>query len=363
MSALSLLCVIIYSEKDRGVNNSLLIQDVRTFFMDDPMLWPSIKNKIIVILLFWLAVGSWGLMVKKNSWKIKIWKWNYVIQDDSKFTKAVWWVIFGGLVFILTILVYTNQPKKYNGDIKWKKDFLIAHAAGGINDDVYTNSKEAFETNYKKGFRTMEIDFARTKDGQIVCWHEWDNPILANFSSTNIPTKEDFLNAKAYGKYTTMSLEDLFDLMKKYEDVYIVTDTKDKDPLIVEYEFGEIVRIAQKMDSMGLLNRFIVQLYTFDMYDVVESQHHFPNYILTLYQTGGYGKERFIEKCRFCKVRNISIITMPEKKASGLNIDIANRYGIDIYVHTVNDLDSVDRDKEIGIKGFYTDFVSPEAFY
>lgn len=39
---------------------------------------------------------------------------------------------------------------------------------------------------------------------------------------------------------------------------------------------------------------------------------------------------------------------------------IADRYEINMYVHTVNSMDRVEDLQELGVKGFYTDFVEPD---
>ncbi len=36
---------------------------------------------------------------------------------------------------------------------------MIAHAGGGINEHNYSNSLEALEYSYNKGFRAFEMDF------------------------------------------------------------------------------------------------------------------------------------------------------------------------------------------------------------
>lgn len=48
----------------------------------------------------------------------------------------------------------------------------IAHAGGQIGATTYTNSIEALDANYEKGFRAFEIDFSWTSDHQLVCLQE-----------------------------------------------------------------------------------------------------------------------------------------------------------------------------------------------
>ena len=51
---------------------------------------------------------------------------------------------------------------------------LVAHAMGQIDEYTGTNSLEAFQTNYDKGYRIFECDLSVTNDGQVVLRHDWD---------------------------------------------------------------------------------------------------------------------------------------------------------------------------------------------
>ena len=39
-----------------------------------------------------------------------------------------------------------------------------------------------------------------------------------------------------------------------------------------------------------------------------------------------------------------------------------NSYGIKVYTHTINDLEQMKNLKNMGIYGFYTDFITPVQF-
>ena len=56
-------------------------------------------------------------------------------------------------------------------------NFFIAHALGEYNGIFYSNSKEAFENSYKKGFRQFEADLTKTSDGRVVCFHAYSPKI------------------------------------------------------------------------------------------------------------------------------------------------------------------------------------------
>jgi len=102
----------------------------------------------------------------------------------------------------------------------------VAHAFGGIDGNFYTNSREAFVSNYEKGFRTFEVDLVLLQDGSAFCAHdgtEWmyglDRPFLQ--------TTADELSGRAcLGKYTPLTGSELLDLASEYTDAYFLVHTK-----------------------------------------------------------------------------------------------------------------------------------------
>lgn len=273
-----------------------------------------------------------------------------------------------GLVLLVLALAVAGfwivKPKidrSFSGG--WRGDALIAHACGGIDGQAYTNSVEAFEQSYAKGMRSIEVDFRLTSDDRLVCCHTWKEQLCGDYEAGHIYSEEEFLNIRIYDRYTPMSLETLLGLMKKYEDVWIVTDTKSLDEEDVQKEFGILLETAEAADAMEVLDRFVIQLYTHEMYDVVEELHSFPSYILTLYRIGGVDREHFTEHCRFLADRGIGSITLRYDWASPEVMEIADRYGISVYVHTVNLMEDLEELKEMGVKGFYTDDIYPEMLF
>jgi len=58
--------------------------------------------------------------------------------------------------------------KQLNGE-----PLLIAHAGGRFQNMDYTNSLDALNFNYGKGFRFFELDFLFTRDENLVLFHDW----------------------------------------------------------------------------------------------------------------------------------------------------------------------------------------------
>lgn len=208
--------------------------------------------------------------------------------------------------------------------------------------------------------RTIEVDFELTSDDRLVCCHDWEKELSSEYGPEYVYSKDEFMNIRIFDQYTPLSLESVLELMKTHDDVWIVTDTKATDKETVQKEFGILLETAEKTDSLEVLDRFVVQLYNYEMYDTVEEIYSFPNYILTLYKMGGLDQETFIQHCRFCKNRGIGIITMKKSWFKSAYAEIADQYDIAVYVHTVNDMDDVDELQGLGVTGFYTDYVLPE---
>ncbi len=236
----------------------------------------------------------------------------------------------------------------------WEKDTLIGHSFFGIDEISYTGSKEAFLIGYDKGIRTFEVDLGLTKDEKLVLIHDWS--IFNTFSS--IPTEEEFLKTKILNKYTTLSLTDLLNLMEEYQNIFIVTDSKYTEEESIKKEFQYLVNKAKELGKEKILNRFIIQIYNENMYDIVEEIYPFKNIIFTLYQRwNGSDYLDFENIVKWSKEKNIKGITMWNYLYNDTIKEIITRYNINIYVHTENDINKAKEFLKNGVTGIYTDFI------
>ncbi len=129
----------------------------------------------------------------------------------------------------------------------------IAHAGGAMNGIPYTNSPEALDESYAKGWRVFEIDFSLTGDGSLVLAHDYndfDQPpaTVAEFLARPTTTGASRIDFAGYVAW-----------LKAHPDVVTVTDTKFANgpqtiaaALEAEFTADEIAR------------RFVFQLYDFD---------------------------------------------------------------------------------------------------
>ena len=238
---------------------------------------------------------------------------------------------------------------------------MISHAMGGIDGYSYSNCLEGFLENYEEGHRIFEVDMELTSDGKIVLWHGWNRQFCSKYRKDRTPTYTEFMNSRIYDKYTPMDLEALLKLMDQYPDVRIITDSKHSSSTIVKKQFKAIVSTAKRLGIPEVLDRFIVELYTKDMYKVVEGIHHFKEYILNLYKLLGKApsKSRLQNLASFCRKNGINTIAMYAKWWNPKYTGYVKSYGIDLALYTVNDPDEAQEYFNEGVNALFTDFLPP----
>lgn len=250
--------------------------------------------------------------------------------------------------------------ERFNYD--WMKDNkYIAHAMGGVDKRVYTNSLEAFEFNYKLGYRIFEFDLALTSDNQPVLLHSWGEQGLKNLGlspvwSVNKPTIKEFLNTKINGMYTPLSFRDVCKLAEKYKDVQFVVDVKGQ-PRECKNVYEKCVKIA-KEENAKVLDRMIPQIYDEQMLNDVMDTYEFKSMIYTLYKQESLKAKEVID---FSYENGIKAVVIDKLKLNSKFIRELKQRGIYVYVNTYNNTDKVKELEELGAKGIYSDFINPKT--
>lgn len=244
------------------------------------------------------------------------------------------------------------------GMAEWlKEDTLLAHAMGGIDESDYTNSLEAFEEAYENGFRVYEVDLVVTKDGEVICSHEYldENGEMMEYTS--------FMQEKIEGKYTPVDMTKLIDLMETYPDVYMMTDIKwdnsmgssNEDVITLVSALVEEARIRETGD---ILDRMIIQIYNPKSYEIIQNIYPFKHYVYTLYH---YASPIYEEILGFCLENKLPVVAMETSRISEDIVEYFNAWNIDVLVYTVNDEATANQLREYGVKGIYTDWLVPEC--
>jgi len=236
----------------------------------------------------------------------------------------------------------------------WESESLIAHAMGAVGGCSYSNSLEAFEHNYRRGYRVFEVDLELTSDGVAVLRHNWsdfcDTP---EFSVESPPTLERYKKSKIYKLFTPLSIDDLIDLMARYEDAYIVVDK------LYSNTRSYVSQIVAKAEARGVIDRFVIQVFDIENYKLIDGIHHFKHYLFTLYR---HGQVRLNEIADFCVERGIPAIAFPKEWASNNASSIFKKRGLKVFAHTVNAPSEAAALMKLGVDGFFSDYLDPNGY-
>lgn len=229
-------------------------------------------------------------------------------------------------------------------------DYSYILHAGGItpNGAIGSNSIEAAENSYNKGYRVIEMDFCWTLDGELACVHDWGGYYGRMYGNRPL-TSEEFEVARnsTYG-FTSFTLEHLCEWLKEHKDVVIVTDIK-------ENCVKGARMIAEKYPE--LKDNFCIQMYDKSEYEEL-SNLGFNKIIWTLYQLSWNEKTDTKSIVSFAKAHKLEGITFAVEL-----VDLVPNYvkklkeaNVPLFVHTVNDYNSQTKYLKMGITGIYTDF-------
>ena len=124
---------------------------------------------------------------------------------------------------------------------------FIAHAGGEIDGNIYTNSLEALDLSYQRGFRLFELDIIETSDRHFVAAHDWAHwAKLSGYPGDLPPSRQIFLNRLLDFKYTAMDMALINDWFSRHPDAILVTDKVNK-PARFAAEFIDKNRLMMEL--------------------------------------------------------------------------------------------------------------------
>ena len=150
--------------------------------------------------------------------------------------------------------------------------------------------------------------------------------------------------------------------MEQYPDICIITDTKFTESDAFFLQFDAMLADARELGLTYLFDRIVIQVYSGNMRTALNNIYPFPHYIYTLYQdetpfTGT--KEDLEKKAAYCAERGIGGITMSSAWWNPAFPGIAKKYGIQLYLYTVNDAAQARQYLDAGCSGVYSDSLTP----
>ncbi len=206
----------------------------------------------------------------------------------------------------------------------------VAHALGSVDGKAYTNSIEAFDISYEKGFRLFEVDLVLLGDGSVLAAHdkvEERYGVSKHFSET-LPEEV----GKLWGKYTPLSGRELLALVEDHPDIYMILDTKGagREPH---------VQIAKRLVEVGLreyplaLERLIPHLIDQEHLDTLRALYPFNDYMLALYRAKRLGDDEVPEFLRRNGIR--AVMMWWDKRYSPEFVESVRAVGSVPFVHSL----------------------------
>lgn len=239
---------------------------------------------------------------------------------------------------------------------------------GAVDGRTYTNSLQAWELSYANGNRVFDADMAFTADDFLVLRHSWNDNLEQGIAMKESRSYTDangmprqsvsqekmdyatFKSAKMYYKYDAMSCEDMLNYMAEHGDLYIACDMK--DDVIESYQY--LVNLAVDMGVEDVLDRIIVNIYDYEVYDLIMEIYSFKNVTVRQYYIS---PNNYYELIEFCVTHNIHVVNVSSCYMEDEGIAILQRYGIHIYVAIADYISDMRYYHELGADGAVTDFL------
>ncbi|MEZ5465003.1 MAG: hypothetical protein R3F22_07255 [Lysobacteraceae bacterium] len=241
----------------------------------------------------------------------------------------------------LSMALLTACAAAYGDTSGQPRPSFIAHAGGRIDGRRYTNSQNALDTNYARGFRYFELDFERTLDQRLVLTHDWSMmwPMLSG-SDLTVPTHAQFMATRFRHGLKQLDLDALLDWLDHHPDAYIVTDAKTDN-----------LRALTAIATGRHAGRFIPQAYSQEEFTQARDLG-FRDVILTIYrlQTKPSVITDFV-----LEQRPWAIVVPLYQMERGDYARLLEGGQVPLYVHTVNEPERWQQLQALGVTGIYTD--------
>lgn len=310
----------------------------------------------IMVILFLYMIGLFFFSSKLQfGFEVRIGKNFFRVKTHSIKSRSC---IISILICVLITLYFCGSDIELILANEWNYPTVVAHAGGEIDGYRYSNCQEAIIENYQKGYRTFEIDFAVTSDNVLVGKHDWDYVVQDGVQSGDVLTAAQFTSIPIFERYTPLTFDRMCVILDEYPDMWLITDTKDTEIEKVKNEIQIMVNTASKLGLQSVLDRVIIQIYNEEMYYTVKDTYSFDNYIFTMYQRWNGSAAEFEELARFCCKEGIRTVTIPEDERTR-TYEIAEKYGVNLYMHTINEVESAQSYINHGVTGVYTDSILP----
>ena len=261
-------------------------------------------------------------------------------KDDESVQKKrsflVLWIVLCIVICLLMLFFVLPMPTRNDIGIlrtKLAEDGRIIHAGGFLKTQegkivTYTNSLDAINNLYEKGYRFCEIDLQETSDGIIICGHGDEGGLVYGTGLPHNATGKEFMNSRIHGEFTPMTLPDLAGFMETHPELFVITDVKTDNIKVCG-------RIAEEYPD--LQNRFIVQIHLPEEYESITSLG-FSYIMYPIFKTPDNQRD-ILSLAVFARQHDlVAMIVANGYYSPDLKLNLAAEIiGIPIILHTLND--------------------------
>ncbi len=262
--------------------------------------------------------------------------------------------------FMVNVCRATDHTTLAEHEVQWyEESCLVAHALGNAGSYTYTNTKDALEESVAEGYKTLEVDLSLTSDGEVVCRHTWYSDEFGVSYDGEIPDLATFEREKYYGELTPLTGRGLLEYWAEHPELYFVTDVKQDENTNLLEVLEKLVDLAEETGNEALLDHLIVQLYAIEDYDKINAIYPVKHWLFTTYQLSDtQGAE--VEAAAFASEKGFGVLTVPAWcMGSDYFIELTQEYGLNLFIHTIDKYEDVERASRRGIYGYYSDFLIP----
>lgn len=298
---------------------------------DGEFLGYHIRKKINGIWKWQAEDGAW---YSSGEFAVDVSKKKRLYQDGERLKKC--------MRSKETLYLTAQWRNVENGDIMqdgypiFSHKYMV-HAFGDYMDQTYSNTREALEDAYTKGYRYFETDVDITTDGKLVLSHGWSESACEKTGMEYQPefadmTWELFMKQTIKGMHV-MDGADLREFMKEHPDTYFEIDfhrsrVKAKTKALV----------AAFEEDKDLLDRLLIQAGNRKTFDDIDKVYHFKNYQVIL-RPEWVDDDKREDNIDFAFQKGIATIAIRKAILKEDYIKVLREAGFNVMIYTFKELD------------------------
>lgn len=220
----------------------------------------------------------------------------------------------------------------------------MAHAGGAVEGLANTNSIAALEASRALGFRVAEIDLQLTRDGVLVCAHDW------NALGGIAPDLDGFLGWRAELRHPPCTADELVDWFERNGDMVLYSDLKSDR---VEMQAGMARRLGDRLIVDATTPELVCRLTELGFVNIVFSTYRRPASISRLRT----------DLAHPCITGNaVRAVALPlERMMAGHGFVARAAAGRPVYAHTVDNCLLAHAMRLLGADALFIEHIGPAS--